>query len=275
MLPSIAQHANQHGIHPLKRYGQNFLFDFSLCEKIVRVSQLKIGANVIEIGPGTAGLTRAILASTPKSLTVIEADYRCVALLAEIKHLYPNLCIIQGDALNWKLSDLTTNDHKIDIISNLPYQIGTTLLIQWLKSTNYINSITVMLQREVVDRICAKPGTKTYGRLSILCQLICDVQKCFDVAPKAFYPPPKVYSSVVRLSPLAVIPEISIIERVELITRTAFGERRKMLRSSLRSLDKNIEDILYSINIDPESRAENLTPTDYLTLANLKLNFLS
>ena len=265
MLPSIAKHASKYGIYPLKRYGQNFLFDFSLCEKIVRASHLRVGANVLEIGPGTAGLTRAILALSPKSLTVIEADRRCISLLEEIKNIYPNLHIINGDALNFALYDLYSD--KVDIISNLPYQIGTELLIKWLKSIVNVNSITIMLQREVVDRICAEPGNKTYGRLSILCQLICNVQKCFDVAPKAFYPPPKVYSSVVRLLPLEIVPEISIINKVEFITRVAFSERRKMIRSSLKSLDKHIEEILYLMNIDPTIRAENLTPMDYLVLA--------
>lgn len=263
-LPSIAQHASQYGIIPLKRYGQNFLFDASLCEKIVRASQLKVSASVMEVGPGVGGLTRAILANAPKSLTVIEVDTRCIALLKEIQSIYSNTHIMHKNALDVSLSSLII-DSKIDIISNLPYQIGVALLVQWLKEINYLNSITITLQREVVDRICAKPGTKAYGRLSILCQLICDVQKCFDIAPKAFYPPPKVHSSVIRLFPLTVIPETHIINCVESITRVAFSARRKMIKSSLRSL-AGIESAFSILNINPASRAENLSPEDYLAL---------
>ncbi|WP_425361493.1 16S rRNA (adenine(1518)-N(6)/adenine(1519)-N(6))-dimethyltransferase RsmA [Candidatus Tisiphia endosymbiont of Ceraclea dissimilis] len=272
-LPSIAKHASKHGIAPIKKYGQNFIFDSSLCDKIVRVSGLQENDLVLEIGPGTAGLTRAILACNPKSLTVIETDVRCIPLLMEIIELSPNLHIIHSDATKFDLSALSTN--KITIISNLPYQIGTELIIKWLKKLPLISSMTLMLQKEVVDRICGKVGTKSYGRLSIICQLLCSVEKCFDVNPQAFYPAPKVNSAIVKLVPYnnnALTAEL--IEKVELITRLAFGKRRKMIKSSLKTLTSCIEDLLAELKIDNSSRSENLSPQDYLSLAKLYSNEL-
>ncbi|MGX6960874.1 MAG: 16S rRNA (adenine(1518)-N(6)/adenine(1519)-N(6))-dimethyltransferase RsmA [Rickettsia endosymbiont of Pentastiridius leporinus] len=308
MLPSIAKHAASHQIHPLKKHGQNFIFDSSLCDKIVRASGLQENANVLEIGPGTAGLTRSILKMSPSKLTVIETDERCIPLLNEIKEYYPNLNIIKHDALKITLSDLMkgcntkinleksretvsreaertkVREHSrtykdddanlrgsssICIISNLPYHIGTELVIRWLKEAHLVTSITVMLQKEVVERICAKPSTKAYGRLSVICSLIAKVEKCFDVAPTAFYPPPKVYSSVVKLTPSDNIPSADLISKIELITSLAFAGRRKMIKSSLKNLSPNISELLAELNINDHYRAENLTPDDYLALANL------
>ncbi|OZG31939.1 ribosomal RNA small subunit methyltransferase A [Rickettsia endosymbiont of Culicoides newsteadi] len=269
-LPSIAKHASKHGIAPIKKYGQNFIFDSSLCDKIVRVSELQENDLVLEIGSGTAGLTRAILACNPKSLTVIETDVRCIPLLMEIRELFPNLHIVHSDATKFDLSSLTHD--KITIISNLPYQIGTELVIKWLKKLPLINSMTLMLQKEVVDRICGKVGTKSYGRLSVICQLLCSVEKCFDVNPQAFYPAPKVHSAIVKLVPYnnnALTAEL--IEKVELITRLAFGKRRKMIKSSLKTLTSCIEDLLAKLKIDNFCRSENLSPQDYLSLAKLCL----
>ena len=267
MLPSIAQHARKYSIIPLKKYGQNFIFDSTLCDKIVRDSGLKEGSNVLEIGPGTAGLTRSILSYLPKSLTVVELDSRCIALLNEIQTLYPNLNIIEGDALKFELSSLGMDN--IYIISNLPYQVGTELVIKWLKNIHLIANMTLMLQKEVVDRIRAKPSTKDYSRLSVICQLICKIDKCFDVNPEAFYPPPKVYSSIVKLSPLPFIVEPETLRQVEIITRFAFSERRKMIKSSLKRLSPEINSFLDELKIDKSCRAENLTPQNYLSLAEL------
>lgn len=269
-LPSIAKHASQHGIVPIKKYGQNFIFDSSLCDKIVRVSGLRENDSVLEVGPGTAGLTRAILSHNPKSLTVVETDARCIPLLTEIRELYPNLHIIHSDASKFDLSILSHD--KITIISNLPYQIGTELVIQWLKKSYLISSMTLMLQREVVERICGKVGIKSYGRLSIICQLLCSVEKCFDVNPQAFYPPPKVHSAIVRLVPFDNPLTSELIGTVELITRIAFSERRKMIKSSLKKLTPYIEDLLSRLKIDNSSRSENLSPQDYLSLAKLYSN---
>ncbi len=305
-LPSIAKHASKHGIAPIKKYGQNFIFDSSLCDKIVRVSGLQENDLVLEIGPGTAGLTRAILACNPKSLTVIETDVRCIPLLMEIRELSPNLHIIHSDATKFDLSALSTivnsgefgarsdgatpinnrratsdnvpnfssiDYNKVTIISNLPYQIGTELIIKWLKKLPLISSMTLMLQKEVVDRICGKVGTKPYGRLSIICQLLCSVEKCFDVNPQAFYPAPKVHSAIVKLVPYNNnVLTAELIGKVELITRLAFGKRRKMIKSSLKTLTSCIEDLLAELKIDNSSRSENLSPQDYLSLAKLYSN---
>ncbi|XVN42584.1 MAG: 16S rRNA (adenine(1518)-N(6)/adenine(1519)-N(6))-dimethyltransferase RsmA [Candidatus Rickettsia vulgarisii] len=268
-LGSIAQHAHKHGITALKKYSQNFIFDYTLCEKIVRASGLNKNDIALEIGPGTAGLTRAILAAKPRSLTVIETDSRCIPLLEEIKELFPNLNIIQGDALKFDL--LSLGNEKINIISNLPYQIGTELVIKWLKQSFLVNSMTLMLQKEVVERICSPVSTKSYGRLSVICQLLCHTQKCFDVSPKSFYPPPKVHSSIVKLIPIENDFNAELIETIELITKLAFGERRKMIKSSLKRLTPKIEDLLKELKIDSSCRAENLSPQDYLKLVKLYL----
>lgn len=270
MLPSIAKHAASHEIVPLKKYGQNFIFDNSLCDKIVKASGLFEGEIALEIGPGPGGLTRSILAQRPKKLVVVETDRRCIDLLSEIKNFYPALDIVQGDALQFDLSYL--NSSKINIIANLPYNIGTVLVINWLKNINMIKSMTLMLQKEVVDRMRAKPGNKIYGRLSVICQLICEVEKCFDVGKAAFYPPPKIDSSIVKLTPREMLPDSTIIESIELITRLAFSERRKMIRSSLKNLTPRLDEILRDLGLDPSMRAENLSPSDYLALAQSMLD---
>ncbi|MCC8418193.1 MAG: 16S rRNA (adenine(1518)-N(6)/adenine(1519)-N(6))-dimethyltransferase RsmA [Rickettsia endosymbiont of Glossina mortisans submortisans] len=267
MLPSIAKHAASHQINPLKKHGQNFVFDSSLCDKIVRASNLAENSRVLEIGPGTGGLTRSILQKNPESLTVIETDERCIPLLNEIKEYYPNLNIIKQDALKINLTDLSYD--KVTIISNLPYHISTELVIRWLKEARLITNMTLMLQKEVVERICAMPSTKAYGRLSVICQLIAKVEKCFDVAPTAFYPPPKVYSAIVKLIPLENPPSIALINKVEQITKLAFAGRRKMIKSSLKNLVPNIHEILTQLKINDNYRAENLTPQDYLRIAEI------
>ncbi len=265
-LPSIAKLASKHGIAPLKKLGQNFIFDENLCDKIVRASGLKKGDIALEVGPGPAGLTRSILNSSPEELVVIEMDDRCIPLLDEIKTIYPALTIKHADALKIKLQDLSI-DKKINIISNLPYNIGSVLLIAWLHQFQMLNSMTLMLQKEVVDRIVAKPGTKAYGRLSVICQIVCNVEKCFDVSPKAFYPEPKIWSSVVKLEPKEKVPNQNLLLKIEKITNIAFSGRRKMIKSSLKLLSPDISSILKKLSIADTLRAENLSPQDYLALA--------
>ena len=186
-LPSIAAHAKLHDITPQKRLGQNFIFDSTLCDKIVRSVPHSIeGRHVLEVGPGPAGLTRSILAAKPSKLTVIEKDDRCIALLEDIKKIYLNLEITCGDALKITLPSLSAS--KVTIISNLPYNIGTELVFRWLEHSEMVDSMTLMLQKEVVERICAKHNSKAYGKLSVMCQIMADVRKEFDVSPAAFYP---------------------------------------------------------------------------------------
>lgn len=281
LLPSIAKFASKHNIRPLKKFGQNFIYDESLCDKIVAASGLQEGDIVIEIGPGPAGLTRSILKKNPSHLFAIETDERCIPLLSELQEIYNNLSIIHKDAKKVLVRDLVKENHcgrSVRIISNLPYNIGTVLLVGWLKEVEIITSFTLMLQREVVDRIVATNNTKDYGRLSIICQLICNSTKCFDVSPKAFYPPPSVWSSIVHLTPHTTMPDYNVLLQVEKITNMAFSGRRKMIKSSLKGLFSNgsaentgssLEELLLDCNIPLTARAENLSPGDYLRLSEI------
>jgi 16S rRNA (adenine1518-N6/adenine1519-N6)-dimethyltransferase len=270
MLPSIAKLASKHGISPLKKYGQNFIFDESLCDKIVKYASIDENSCVLEIGPGPAGLTRSILKAAPQKLTVIETDSRCLPLLEEIQGIYPFLEILHDDALKITLEKISEKT-KLDIISNLPYNIGSPLLIGWMNQIKHVNSMTLMLQKEVVDRIVSAHSKKSYGRLSVICQVTCDVQKCFDVSPKAFYPEPKIWSSIVRLEPKPIQPSKPVLSKLEEVTHYAFSGRRKMIKSSLKQLKPDIENLLISLDLDPTIRAENLSPEDYLKIARVAL----
>ena len=265
MLLSIAKLASKHGVSPLKKFGQNFIFDENLCDKIVQHSNITHNACVLEIGPGPAGLTRSILKSLPKKLTVIETDHRCIPLLEEIQESYNFLNIKHEDASKISLADIAQKT-KLDIISNLPYNIGSKLLINWINQIEHVNSMTLMLQKEVVDRIISKHSRKSYGRLSVICQATCHTYKRFDVSPKAFYPEPKIWSSIVRLEPKDDQPSTEVLNQLGKITQLAFSGRRKMIKSSLKTLHPDIENILINLGIDPKSRAENLSPEDYLNI---------
>jgi 16S rRNA (adenine1518-N6/adenine1519-N6)-dimethyltransferase len=270
ILPSIAKHAKQYSIEPLKKYSQNFIFDTSLCDKIAKASKVAQNSLILEIGPGTAGLTRSIIELLhPEEFTVIEMDHRCIALLQDIKSIYNNLNIVENDALIYNIEQIAREDKKINIISNLPYQIGTELLIRWLKKIHLIDSITIMLQKEVVDKICANVNSKLYGRLSVISQAICNTEKCFNVSAASFTPTPKIDSAILRLTPhesgLKLTPKI--ISTLEEITKLAFGQRRKMIKSSLKPL--NLDEILKKLNIEQTLRAENLSTSDYINIAKL------
>jgi len=266
-LPTIATHAKSHNLLPSKSLGQNFIFDESLCDKIVREAGLQESQNVLEVGPGPGGLTRSILKKNPSKLFVIEKDKRCLGLLGEIKANYSNLEILEGDALKVALSTLSRE--KLTIIANLPYNIGTELIFRWLEELELIDSISVMLQKEVVARICANHGSKKYGKLSIMCQILCDAEHLFDVSRESFHPPPKVTSAIVRLMPKQQIPPKRIVENVRRITRLAFSARRKMLKSALKGLSSDIVELLGSAGIEPTLRAEDISVDDYIRLASL------
>lgn len=270
MLPTIAQLVSKYGVQPLKKYGQNFIYDESLCNKIVKFAEINSNSHVLEIGPGPAGLTRSILKAEPNSCTIIEMDSRFMPLLDEIKSYYPKLSIKQGDALRFELLQLVKSPEKLTIISNLPYNVGCKLLTNWLEEIDLVSSITVMLQKEVVERIIAKPACKDYGRLSIICQILCDVQKCFDVSSKVFYPPPQVDSAVVKLVPKDIKLSKEIIKQIQVITMHAFNGRRKTLKKSLQAVPNHLA-ILEQLNIDSSLRPENLSPVDYYNIANLSL----
>lgn len=271
MLPALRTTVEAHGLMAKKALGQNFLLDQNITDKIIRLSLAGQnlanynGANVFEIGPGPGGLTRAILSAEPKKLTVIEMDERCIAIMQDIKDkVGERLDIINGDALKQNLANMT--DAPRHIVSNLPYNISVPLLINWLKDIEKFSSLTLMFQKEVAERIMAKTKTKDYGRISVLSQLLCKVEKLFDLNPECFVPAPKIWSSVLLFTPLHSGLSEKDITNIEHLTTLAFGQRRKMIRQSLKSIP-NIEQICQGIDISLTMRAEELTPEQYLALA--------
>lgn len=267
-LPPLREVIAAHGLRAEKALGQNFLLDRNITDKIARQIPEIAGKNVIEIGPGPGGLTRSLLRAGAKTLWAIEFDSRAVAALEELKAVSGGrLEIVHADALKTDLMILAPPPRAI--AANLPYNIATPLLIGWLAQVRMNPAVydvmVLMFQKEVAQRICAHPGTKAYGRLSVLCQWLCDTKKLFDLPPSAFTPPPKVTSSVVRLAPKTVEADAPPFEAVEKITAAAFGQRRKMIRSSLKGYEAAIE----KLGIDPSKRAEDLSVDEFIALARL------
>lgn len=268
VLPPLREVIETFGLAAKKSLGQNFLFDLNLTRRIARAAQPFAGYTIIEIGPGPGGLTRALLAEGANHVVAVERDERALPALAEISAAYPNaLRVIHGDALAVDWTKETQGPVKI--VANLPYNIGTPLLTGWLTGQvwpPWYASLTLMFQKEVAERIVAAPDSGVYGRLSVLCQFRCNVQKLFDVHRSAFTPPPKVTSSIVQLLPKQ--PEIDCnIRTLEKVTAAAFGQRRKMLRASLKSIFSKPEQILEELNLKPTDRAENLKVSDFARLA--------
>ncbi|MDK1376344.1 MULTISPECIES: 16S rRNA (adenine(1518)-N(6)/adenine(1519)-N(6))-dimethyltransferase RsmA [unclassified Sinorhizobium] len=266
-LPPLRDVIQRHGLDAKKALGQNFLLDLNLTQKIARTAGPLDGVTVIEVGPGPGGLTRAILALGAKKVVAIERDARCLPALAEIAAHYPGrLDVIEGDAL--KVPFETLADGPVRIIANLPYNVGTQLLVNWLLPEQwppFWQSMTLMFQREVGLRIVAGADDDHYGRLGVLCGWRTKARTAFDVSPQAFTPPPKVTSSVVHLEPIAD-PIPCSVSTLEKVTQAAFGQRRKMLRQSLKSLGG--EALLARADIDPQRRAETLTVEEFCRLAN-------
>jgi 16S rRNA (adenine1518-N6/adenine1519-N6)-dimethyltransferase len=265
-LLSIASYAKKFDLVPLKKLGQNFIYDKSLCDKIVLSSGPISNKVILEIGPGPAGLTRSILSQNPTKIIVIEKDRRSIDLLNDLKKHYNNLEIMHNDALKVKISELQFIN-KVKIIANLPYNIGTKLIMNWSKELNLIEDITVMLQKEVVNRICSEVGIKDYGRLSIIMQILFTPKKLFEVSKEAFYPQPKVTSSIVKLIPNIVILDQALVEKLEELTRVAFCARRKKISNSLGKNYSNIFAILEKLSISSERRPEEISPSSYLEIA--------
>lgn len=270
-LPSLRETVEQHGLLAKKSLGQNFLLDMNITDKIIRCSleaqnrKNFCDSNVYEIGPGPGGLTRAILKAEPKILTVIEMDSRCIDIMNELQKFYAGkMRIIEGDALKYRFTE--DMQYPKDIISNLPYNISVPLLTSWLKNMEHFNSLTLMFQKEVAERIVAEPNTKSYGRLSVLAQLTSEIKVLFNLNPNCFVPAPKIWSSVLLFLPLKQIPDNATLSKVEKLTELAFGQRRKMLRQSLKSIP-DLESICAKAEIDTSLRAENLTPEQFLEIA--------
>ena len=255
-----------HGLAAKKSLGQNFLLDLNLTRKIARAAEIS-GQTVYEVGPGPGGLTRALLAEGAARVIAAERDVRCLPALAEIAEAYPGrLEIIFADAM--ELDERQILPPGTAIAANLPYNVGTALLIKWLTSDTWPplwSSLTLMFQREVAERIIAKPGSAHYGRLSVLAGWRTHAKILFDVNRSAFVPPPSVTSSIVRLTPLAAPVAPAALKDLETITAAAFGQRRKMLRQSLKKLGG--EALLEKAGIDPTSRAEELTVVQFAALA--------
>ena len=269
-LPPLREVIARYGLAAKKALGQNFLFDLNLTRRIARAAGPLEGFTVIEIGPGPGGLTRALLMEGATNVIAIERDDRALAALAEISAAYPGkLTVIPGDALETDYARLAAGT-PTKIVANLPYNIATPLLIGWIGSSEwppFYESLTLMFQKEVAERIVAKSGGKEFGRLSVLCQHRATAKKLFDVNRSAFTPPPKVTSSIVQLMPKANPEPECRLEVLERVTAAAFGQRRKMLRASLRSLLPEPEVLLNELGIDPELRAEQLPVEAFARLA--------
>jgi len=252
-----------------KSLGQNFLLDLNLTGKIARTAGSFEGVTAIEIGPGPGGLTRALLEAGAARVIAIEQDERCLGALEEISAAYPKrLEVILGDALTIDFKALAKGPAKI--VANLPYNIATALTIGWLTQEPwppFYQSMTLMFQREVAERLTAKPRTKSYGRLSVLAQWRCEVEKMFDIDPRAFTPAPKVTSSVVHFTPWPAPLPAGPSGLLERVTKAAFGQRRKMLRASLKSLTPDPIALLARADINETSRAEELDVADFCRLA--------
>ncbi len=266
-LPPLRDVIRRHELAAKKSLGQNFLLDLNLTSRIARAAGPLAGVQVVEVGPGPGGLTRALLAEGA-DVIAIERDTRCIEALKEISEAYPGrLRIVEGDAMAFDPSAFVSPPARI--VANLPYNIATALLVGWLseKWPPWFDRMVLMFQREVAERIVAQPDSKTYGRLSVLNQWRTEPKILFDVHPSAFVPPPKVTSSVVqfvpRKAPLAC--ELKILERV---TEAAFGQRRKMLRQSLKSLGVDAGLLLERAGIEPTLRAENVPVEGFVNLAN-------
>jgi 16S rRNA (adenine1518-N6/adenine1519-N6)-dimethyltransferase len=269
-LPPLREVIARHGLAARKALGQNFLFDLNLTRRIARAAGPLTDFTVIEVGPGPGGLTRALLMEGAAHVIAIERDERAFAALEEISAAYPGrLTIIAGDALDTDYERLAAG-RPVKIAANLPYNIATPLFVGWLSGVNwppFYASLTLMFQKEVADRIVAPAGGKDYGRLSVLSQYRCEARKLFDVNRSAFTPPPKVTSSIVQLIPIAAPQPACRIEDLSRVTAAAFGQRRKMLRSSLKSLVDNPERLLGGLGLSPELRAEQLKATDFAAIS--------
>ncbi|MCZ7453951.1 16S rRNA (adenine(1518)-N(6)/adenine(1519)-N(6))-dimethyltransferase RsmA [Rhizobium rhizogenes] len=268
-LPPLRDVIQRHGLDAKKSLGQNFLFDLNLTQKIARTAGPLEGVTVIEVGPGPGGLTRAILSLGAKKVIAVERDSRCLPALAEIEAHYPGrLEVIEGDALKTDFEAMIPAGESVRIIANLPYNVGTQLLVNWLLPKAWPPfwlSMTLMFQKEVGQRIVAEEGDNHYGRLGVLAGWRTVSEMAFDVPPQAFSPPPKVTSTVVHLLPKDK-PLPCDVAKLEKVTEAAFGQRRKMLRQSVKSLGG--ETLLEKAGIDPTRRAETLSVEEFVTLAN-------
>ena len=259
-LPPLRDVIARHGLAPRRSLGQHFLLDPALLARIVAQAGALGGRHVVEVGPGPGGLTRALLESAAADVLAVELDRRAVAGLAELQAVYPGrLMVREADAMQLDLAALTPAPRVL--AANLPYNVATPLLVGWLRQAGRWERMTLMFQLEVAERLCAAPGEGAFGRLSVLARWTCEVAMLLRLPPGAFAPPPKVWSAVVGFAPRADQPEAALFAAMERLTAAAFGQRRKMLRGSLRPLGG--EALLARAGIDPVRRAETLTIAEW------------
>ena len=268
-LPPLREVIRKYGLVARKSLGQNFLLDLNLTPRIARAAGPLAGVAVFEVGPGPGGLTRALLSLGAKRVIAVEHDERAIAALHEVAERYPGrLEIVHADALTFDPRS-HLDDGRMRIVANLPYNIATALLISWVSVEPWppwYDAAVLMFQREVAERVVAAPGSKSYGRLSVLVQWRCEAKILFDVNPSAFVPPPKVTSSLVRLLPRAE-PLPCNRAQLEAVTQAAFGQRRKMLRQSLRSLGADVPELIAAAGLEPTARAEDISIAGFVSLA--------
>lgn len=251
---------------PRKRFGQNFLHDTHIIQRIVSAIAPKENEPVVEIGPGQGALTRVLLSYQPQ-LTAVELDRDLVVLLRDAFADEKNFSLREGDALKFDLTSLSPTPHSLRVVGNLPYNISTPLLFHLLEQRAWIRDMHFMLQKEVVQRLAAEPGGKDYGRLSVMAQYYCHITHLFDVPPGCFFPPPKVMSAIVRLQPREPAVVANDVTLLATLVSTAFQQRRKTLRNTLKTLASEAQ--ILAANISPDARAETLSVTDFVHLANI------
>ena len=270
-LPPLKDVISKHKLSAKKSLGQNFLLDLNLTSKIARYAGNLEQSDVLEIGPGPGGLTRSLLNEGARKVVAIEKDTRCIAALEEVQTQFTGkLKIVQGDALSTEVRQYLT--HPVQIIANLPYNIGTELLVRWLNSAtwpSFWQSMTLMFQKEVANRIVASPGSKAYGRLSVMAQWRCNTKIAFNIPATAFTPPPKVESSIVHFEALKEPRFPAEVNKLEFVVSKAFNQRRKMLRGALKGHFKNVEEGLLAIGVVPTKRAENVTIQEFCLMSQI------
>ena len=262
-LPSLRETLDAHGLLAKKSFGQHFLLDLNVTRKIVRLAGPFDGRAVIEVGPGPGGLTRALLESDAGKVVLVEKDPRFLPLLAELDDGSGRLTVVEADALGVREAELA--EGPAHLVSNLPYNVGTPLLIKWLTGPWTPHALTLMFQKEVAERIVAAPGDDAYGRLAVIAQAVCEAKLVMHLPAAAFTPPPKVASAVVHLVPREDRPERALLAALERVTAAAFGQRRKMLRSSLKPLGG--AELCEAAGLSPEDRAEVIDMAGFLRLA--------
>lgn len=272
-LPPLRNVINDHDLRAKKSFGQNFLLDLNLTGKIARVAGDLSHATVYEVGPGPGGLTRALLTHNAKRVIAVEMDKRCLPALEDVSEAFgQRLSVHLADAIDIDepgLMQIRPND-EVCIVSNLPYNVGTLLFVKWLTLDSWLpwyRSLTLMFQQEVAERIVAAPGSKAYGRLSVLAQWRGKVRIAMRVPAAAFTPPPKVASAVIHFEPVAPIDDRVALKDLEKVVEKAFGQRRKMLRASLKGLDVPAPELLEAAGLEPTLRAENLSVPQFVELA--------